>query len=199
METSRSSARRLVPISEDIFVKLVRVSTRVGANPRDLLESILSRVLDVLEYDPELATVIETLDAYRDLLRVSGLLLPRTATYRVLASLGERELEELILELKNSSKWFARMRLVKKGADPRDLKLLFLLWFPDATVDIIPTEGGGVKVVVIPAVVHQNVLRIVREISEEFLKALGFKVESISVSEGVVSVLVKTGESVEVE
>ncbi|MEM0005487.1 MAG: hypothetical protein QXJ95_06650 [Ignisphaera sp.] len=190
-DRGRAGGKRLIPISEDLFDRLLRVSIKVGANPRDLFESIVSRVLDILEYDPELSTAIESLDAYRDLLRISGILLPRTAVYKLLNILDESHIDGIVAELKNSCRWFARMNIIKRGGDPRELKLMLSLWFPDAIVDVMAVDSTKLKIVVSHSNGGQKIIRIIREISIELLKSLGAELESIDEKEEVISITVK--------
>ena len=187
----RAGGKRLIPISEGLFDRLLRVSIKVGVNPRDLFESIVSRVLDILEYDPELSTAIESLDAYRDLLRISGVLLPRSAVYKLLNTLDERHIDDIVDELKSSCRWFARMNIIKRGGNPRELKLLLSLWFPDAVIDVMSIDSSKLKIVVSLSNGGQKVMKIIREVAVEFLKALGSEVESLDEREGVISILVK--------
>jgi hypothetical protein len=187
----RAGGRRLIPISEDLFDRLVRVSIKIGVNPRDLFESIVSRVLDILEYDPELSIAIESLDAYRDLLRVSGVLLPRNAVYKILNVLDDSYIDDVVAELKSSCRWFARMNIIKRGGDPREIKLLLSLWFPDAVVDVMSIDSSKLKIVISLSNGGQKVLRVIREVSIEFLKALGTEIESVNEREGVIAIEVK--------
>ncbi|GEM_PF-3980491 len=187
----RAGGRRLIPISEDLFDRLVRVSIKIGVNPRDLFESIVSRVLDILEYDPELSIAIESLDAYRDLLRVSGVLLPRNAVYKILNILDDSYIDDVVAELKSSCRWFARMNIIKRGGDPREIKLLLSLWFPDAVVDVMAIDSEKLKIVISLSNGGQKVLRVIREVSIEFLKALGTEIESVNEREGVIAIEVK--------
>ncbi len=190
-DRGRATGRRLIPISEDLFDRLLRVSMKVGVNPRDLFESIVSRVLDILEYDPELSTAIESLDAYRDLLRISGILLPRTAVYKLLNNLDDNSIDDIVSELKNSCRWFARMNVIKRGGDPRELKLLLSLWFPDAIINVMAIDSTKLKIVISHSNGGQKVMKIIKEISIELLKSLGAEVESIDEMEGVISIVVK--------
>lgn len=190
-DRGRAAGKRLIPISEDLFDRLLRVSIKVGVNPRDLFESIVSRVLDILEYDPELSTAIESLDAYRDLLRISSILLPRNAVYKLLNILDDNSIDGIISELKNSCRWFARMNIIKRGGDPRELKLLLSLWFPDAIVDVMAIDSTKLKIVISHSNGGQKIMRIIKEISIELLKSLGMELESIDEMEGVVSIMVK--------
>jgi len=187
----RAGGRRLIPISEDLFDRLVRVSIKVGVNPRDLFESIVSRVLDILEYDPELSIAIESLDAYRDLLRVSGVLLPRNAVYKILNVLDDSYIDDVVAELKSSCRWFARMSIIKRGGDPREIKLLLSLWFPDAVVDVMAIDSSKLKIVISLSNGGRKVLRVIREVSIEFLKALNTEIESVNEREGVIAIEVK--------
>jgi len=187
----RAGGRRLIPISEDLFDRLVRVSIKVGVNPRDLFESIVSRVLDILEYDPELSIAIESLDAYRDLLRVSGVLLPRNAVYKILNVLDDSYIDDVVAELKSSCRWFARMSIIKRGGDPREIKLLLSLWFPDAVVDVMAIDSSKLKIVISLSNGGRKVLRVIREVSIEFLKALNTEIESVNEREGVIALEVK--------
>ncbi|MCS7111574.1 MAG: hypothetical protein N3D82_03295 [Ignisphaera sp.] len=189
-ERGRAGGKRLVPISEDLFDRLLRVSMKVGINPRDLFESIVSRVLDILEYDPELSTAIESLDAYRDLLRISGILLPRNAVYKLLNALDDSHIDDVVAELRNSCRWFARMSAIKRGGDPRELKLLLSLWFPDAVVDVMAVDSSKLKIVVSQSNGGRKVMRIIREVSVELLKSLGAEVENVDEREGVVAITV---------
>lgn len=190
-DRGRATGKRLIPISEDLFDRLLRVSMKVGVNPRDLFESIVSRVLDILEYDPELSTAIESLDAYRDLLRISGILLPRTAVYKLLNNLDDNSIDDIVSELKNSCRWFARMNVIKRGGDPRELKLLLSLWFPDAIINVMAIDSTKLKIVISHSNGGQKVMKIIKEISIELLKSLGAEVESIDEMEGVISIVVK--------
>ena len=187
----RAGGRRLIPISEDLFDRLVRVSIKVGVNPRDLFESIVSRVLDILEYDPELSIAIESLDAYRDLLRVSGVLLPRNAVYKILNVLDDSYIDDVVAELKSSCRWFARMSIIKRGGDPREIKLLLSLWFPDAVVDVMAIDSSKLKIVISLSNGGRKVLKVIREVSIEFLKALNTEIESVNEREGVIALEVK--------
>uniref|UniRef100_A0A7C5XQD9 Uncharacterized protein n=1 Tax=Ignisphaera aggregans TaxID=334771 RepID=A0A7C5XQD9_9CREN len=187
----RAGGRRLIPISEDLFDRLVRVSIKVGVNPRDLFESIVSRVLDILEYDPELSIAIESLDAYRDLLRVSGVLLPRNAVYKILNVLDDSYIDDVVAELKSSCRWFARMSIIKRGGDPREIKLLLSLWFPDAVVDVMAIDSSKLKIVISLSNGGRKVLKVIREVSIEFLKALNTEIESVNEREGVIAIEVK--------
>ncbi|MCC6056682.1 MAG: hypothetical protein LM583_08400 [Desulfurococcaceae archaeon] len=189
--SSSAGGKRLVPIPEDLFYRLMRVSGRVGVKPTDLFESIVSRVLDILEYDPDLTIAIQTLDAYRDLLRISGALLPRNAVYKILNSLSDDSLSDVIAELKSACRWFARMSVIKRGGDPKEVKALLSLWFPDSIVDVVMLDSSRLRVVVSLPSESKNVLKIVREVSAEFLKSLGLTIDSVIEREGVVSIEVR--------
>lgn len=190
-ERGGAGGRRLIPISENLFNRLLRVSMKIGTSPRDLFESIVSRVLDILEYDPELSTAIESLDAYRDLLRISGILLPRNTVYKLLNNLDDSLVDDIITELKNSCRWFARMTIIKRGGDPRELKILLSLWFPDAVIDVMAVDSSKLKIVISQSGSGQKITRIIREVSIELLKSLGSEVEGVDERNGVIAIMVR--------
>jgi len=189
--SSSAGGKRLIPVSEDLFYKLVRVSSRVGVKSTDLFESIVSRVLDILEYDPELSIAIQTLDAYRDLLRISGILLPRNAVYKILNTLSDNYLNDVIAELKSSCKWFARMSIIKRGGDPKEVKTLLSLWFPDTIIDVVMLDSSRLRVVISLPSESKNILTVVKEVSVEFLKSLGLNIDAVVEREGVISIEVR--------
>ena len=184
--------RRLIPISEELVTKIIRVSERLGIPFRDLLESMISSLLDIIEYDRDVVLALDSVDAIKDLLRISGLLLPRDAVYRIIDRMSDEDIEEIIRELRHTCRWYAELVKVKRGASPRELKTLLGVWFPDCSVDIRASDRR-VRIVVSSVNQPEKVTRIVKEVSIEFLRSLGYRVVSAESREGIVSLVVEVG------
>jgi len=184
--------RRLIPVSEDLVDRIIRISEKLGVPFRDLLESLISSVLDIVEYDMDMARALEIIDALWDLIRISGVLLPREAVYRIIDAVSDSELEEIMRILKHACRWYAELSRLKRGASLRDLKILLSAWFPDASIDIRSSPTGA-KIVISSMNYSERVLCIVREVAVEFLRSLGYRVVSAESGEGIVSLVVEIG------
>ena len=184
--------KRLIPLSEELVTKIIRVSERLGIPFRDLLENMISSLLDLVEYDRDIVLALDSVDAIKDLLRISGLLLPRDAVYRIIDRMSDEDIEEIVRELRHTCRWYAELVKIKRGASPRELKTLLGVWFPDSSVDI-RASGGRIKIVISSVSQPEKVTKIVREVSIEFLRSLGYRVVSAESREGIVSLVVESG------
>lgn len=184
--------KRLIPLSEELVTKIIRVSERLGIPFRDLLESMISSLLDLVEYNRDIVLALDSVDAIKDLLRISGLLLPRDAVYRIIDRMSDEDIEEIVRELRHTCRWYAELVKIKRGASPRELKTLLGVWFPDSSVDIRASDGR-IKIVISSVNQPEKVTKIVREVSIEFLRSLGYRVVSAESREGIVSLVVESG------
>lgn len=173
--------------------KIIRVSERLGVPFRDLLESMLSSILDIVEYDRDIVIALDTIDAMKDLLRISGIMLPRDALYRIIERMSDSDIDEVVRELKHVCRWYAELVKIKRGSEVRELKTLLRVWFPDSSIDIKSLGSDRVRIVISSLNQPEKVSRIVSEVSTEFLRSLGYRVVECEHRAGLVSLVIEYG------
>jgi len=184
-------SRRFIPISDELISRAIRIAERLGIPFRTFIERALESLLDVIEYNPDLMNTIAFVDAIWDLVRISGILLPRDVVYKIIERSDEETLRELERELRKVCRWYSTLVKVKRGADLKEVKPILSLWFPDTAIDITTNNSDStIRIVLSSPNQPEKVSRLAAAVLEEFLRGLGYRVIEVRVSHGVVSAVV---------
>ena len=186
-------SRRFIPISDEIISRAIRIAERLGIPFRTFIERTLESLLDVIEYNPDLMNTIAYVDAIWDLVRISGILLPRDVVYKIIERSDDATLRELENEIRKMCRWYSTLVKVKRGSDLKEVKPIMNLWFPDTVIDITTNSDSTIRIVLSSPTQPEKVSRLAAAALEEFLRGLGYRVKEVRVSHGVVSAVVSQG------
>ena len=192
MSVMSSSAKRFIPISEDIILDAVKLAEREGIPLRDFIERILTEVIKAMKFRSNIIDILVNADAIEDIRRVGGVLLPSTVVYRVIESFGEKDFDDLVNEVKRIASWYGILARVKRGSSIEELKRILSLWLPDMNVDVI-NLGGKFKIIASAPNQPSKVTLLARHIIEELIKSLELGLVSIEHSRGLVTAVIEGG------
>jgi hypothetical protein len=96
------SARRFVALPERLLVDAIKVAESMGIPYTVLIERILSEVIKVLRYKRDLLESLAMVDAFDDIRRLGGVVLPEKAVREMLSYVGPAKLGEVCSEV---SRW----------------------------------------------------------------------------------------------
>ncbi|MEM0021655.1 MAG: hypothetical protein QW039_04030 [Fervidicoccaceae archaeon] len=172
--SDRERKRRFLAISEDVIVEAMNVGERVGIPFTALIENILSDVLRIMKYKPEISSAIAYADSMDDILRLGGVVLPWEVVKKVIENMSEEERKEMMDELYRMSSWYAELAKVKRGSSLLELKNTISIWIPSANLDIAE-EDGSYKIIVSFRDSQSSLLDFAERIVEGLLKGYGLK------------------------
>jgi len=176
--SERAGKRRFLAISEDIIAEAMSVGERVGVPFTTLIENILSEVLRIMKYKPEISSAISYADSLDDILRLGGIVMPWGIAKRVIEEMGEDRKRELLDELFRMASWYGELAKVKRGSSLMELKSSISLWIPMASVDIIEENSGIYKIIVSFQDSQSSSLDLAEKIVEGLAKGYGIKMLS---------------------
>jgi len=174
----RAGKRRFLAISEDIIAEAMSVGERVGVPFTTLIENILSEVLRIMKYKPEISSAISYADSLDDILRLGGIVMPWGIAKRVIEEMGEDRKREILDELFRMASWYGELAKVKRGSSLAELKSSVSLWIPMASVDIIEENSGIYKIIVSFQDSQSSSLDLAEKIVEGLAKGYGLKMLS---------------------
>jgi len=176
--SERAGRRRFLAISEDIIAEAMSVGERVGVPFTTLIENILSEVLRIMKYKPEISSAISYADSLDDILRLGGIVMPWEIAKRVIEEMGEERKRELLDELFRMASWYGELAKVKRGSSLAELKSSISLWIPMASLDIIEEASGIYKIIVSFQDSQSSSLDLAEKIVEGLAKGYGLKMLS---------------------
>jgi hypothetical protein len=166
--SERGGKKRFLAISEDVISSAMAVGERVGIPFTTLIENILSDVLRIMKYKPEISSAIAYADSLDDILRLGGIVMPWDAAKMILDGIQEEKKNEIMEELYRMASWYGELAKVKRGSTVMEFKNAVSIWIPSANLDIAEEDGGSYKVIVS----FQDSQRIVLDLAEKILDGL---------------------------
>ena len=186
------SSRRFVAIPESVLIEAIKVAERLGIPYTVLIERILVEVLKVLRYRRDLLDSLAMVDAYTDIRRLGGIVLPEYVVREILGRVDRETLERLCSELTKMGSWFGELSRAKRFVTVSEVKSSLGLWFPSSSIDISKDSNTGeVKFVVSLVNPSRELLELGRCLVEGL--ARGYDLEGYSVTVGSSLIVLRVG------
>lgn len=181
------SARKFVAIPERILAEAVRVAEDMGVPYTVLIERILTEVLKVMRYRKGVLDSLAAADAFEDVRRLGGMVLPEGVVREVLGRMSPEELERVCSELGRMSAWFGELGRVKRSLTPGEFRNSLSVWLPSASIDVLK-EGTTFKFVVSLTTPSSEFLMLSKCVVEGLVRGYGIKEHDVAVGSSVITV-----------
>jgi len=186
------SSRRFVAIPESVLIEAIKVAEKLGVPYTSLIERILVEVLRVLRYRRDVLDSLAMVDAYTDIRRLGGIVLPEQAVKEILGKVDRGTFESLCSELARMGSWFGELSKAKRAVTVSEVKNSLGLWFPSSSVDVSKDANTGeVKFVVSLVNPSRELLELGRCLVEGL--ARGYDLEGYSVTVGSSLIVLRVG------
>ena len=186
------SSRRFVAIPESVLIEAIKVAEKLGVPYTSLIERILVEVLRVLRYRRDVLDSLAMVDAYTDIRRLGGIVLPEQAVKEILGKVDRSTFESLCSELARMGSWFGELSKAKRAVTVSEVKNSLGLWFPSSSVDVSKDANTGeVKFVVSLVNPSRELLELGRCLVEGL--ARGYDLEGYSVTVGSSLIVLRVG------
>lgn len=180
------SARRFVALPERLLVDAIKVAESMGIPYTVLIERILSEVIKVLRYKRDLLESLAMVDAFDDIRRLGGVVLPEKAVREMLSYVGPAKLGEVCSEVSRMAAWFAELAKVKRSVTPAEIRNSLELWLPSASVDLIKEGDDSYKFVVSFVSYSRELLEVSKCAVEGLARGYGLDPYDVSVGSAVI-------------
>jgi hypothetical protein len=131
-------------------------------------------------------------DAYTDIRRLGGIVLPEQAVKEILGKVDRGTFESLCSELARMGSWFGELSKAKRVVTVSEVKNSLGLWFPSSSVDVSKDANTGeVKFVVSLVNPSRELLELGRCLVEGL--ARGYDLEGYSVTVGSSLIVLRVG------
>lgn len=174
--SERGGKRRFLAISEDVIMDAMSVGERVGIPFTTLIENILSEVLKIMKYKPEISSAIAYADSLDDILRLGGIVMPWEVVKGILEDMDYSKKRELMEELYRMASWYGELAKVKRGNSLLELKNSISIWIPSANLDIAEEGEGVYKVILSFQDSQSSLIDLAEKIVEGLAKGYGLKI-----------------------
>ncbi len=186
------SSRRFVAIPESVLIEAIKVAEKLGVPYTSLIERILVEVLRVLRYRRDVLESLAMVDAYMDIRRLGGIVLPEQVVKEILGKVDRSTFESLCSELARMGSWFGELSKAKRAVTVSEVKNSLGLWFPSSSVDVSKDANTGeVKFVVSLVNPSRELLELGRCLVEGL--ARGYDLEGCSVTVGSSLIVLRVG------
>ena len=186
------SSRRFVAIPESVLIEAIKVAEKLGVPYTSLIERILVEVLRVLRYRRDVLESLAMVDAYTDIRRLGGIVLPEQVVKEILGKVDRSTFESLCSELARMGSWFGELSKAKRAVTVSEVKNSLGLWFPSSSVDVSKDANTGeVKFVVSLVNPSRELLELGRCLVEGL--ARGYDLEGYSVTVGSSLIVLRVG------
>lgn len=177
------SSRKFVTIPERLLVDIIKVAERMGVPYVTLIERILSTVVPILRYKRNLLDSLALVDAFDDIRRLGGMVLPQQVLKEILPYVGPEKMERLCRELGRLATWFGELSRVKRPVTLGEIRNTISLWIPSASVDVVKEgDGSTFKYVLSLNDPSEELMWLARCVVEGLMK--GYDVKEYEVSVG---------------
>ncbi|MCS7099618.1 MAG: hypothetical protein NZ925_04680, partial [Sulfolobales archaeon] len=167
------SSRRFVALPEKLLSEAVKIAEKIGIPYTALIEKILSEVLKVLKHKKNLLESLSAIDAFDDIRRLSGMVLPVSVAKELLKELDREKLSRVCRELDRMASWYAELGKVKRSVNPTEIGTSLTLWIPGVNVDVVREGEDSYKFVVSSVNFTEELLELSRCIAEGLVRGYG--------------------------
>ncbi len=190
--------RRLIAVSEDILEKLRPIAASAGMSLSELISTILSRFLDIASSRPDMLSAIFELLATTHLYRLGDILVPFTALLEALDRVDDEAYKAIVEDYMQIAAVFSSsiVELVEQRAS-HSLRHVLSMLLPGLVISVAEHRNGLKIVIASPLLSTVRRRAFIASIVKAVAKAYKFKVTSVHESDGVVSVELVRGGSVE--
>jgi hypothetical protein len=190
------SSRRFVAIPESVLIETIKVAERLGIPYTVLIERILVEVLRVLRYRRDVLDSLSMVDAFTDIRRLGGIVLPENVVREVLGKVDRGTFERLCSELTRMGSWFGELSRAKRAVTVSEVKNSLGLWFPSSSIDVSrDTNTGEVKFVISLVNPSRELLELGRCVVEGL--ARGYDLGDYSITVGNSLIVLRVGKLAE--
>ncbi|MCX8184871.1 MAG: hypothetical protein RMI56_00355 [Sulfolobales archaeon] len=167
------SSRRFVALPEKLLSEAVKIAEKLGIPYTVLIERILSEVLQVLKHKKNLLESLSAVDAFDDIRKLGGVILPASVAREILKGLDRESMSRVCRELDRVAAWYAELGKVKRSVNPTEIGTSLTLWIPGANVDVVREGEKNYKFVVSSVNFTEELLELSRCIAEGLIRGYG--------------------------
>ncbi len=190
------SSRRFVAIPESVLIEAIKVAEKLGVPYTSLVERILVEVLRVLRYKRDVLDSLAMVDAYTDIRRLGGIVLPEQVVKELLGKVDRSTYESLCSELTRMGSWFGELSRAKRAVTVSEVRNSLGLWFPSSSIDVSKDANTGeVKFVVSLVNPSRELLELGRCLVEGL--ARGYDLEGYNITVGSSLIILRVGKLAE--